>query len=112
MPNIIQQLKDANAEQNTAKILNLLPELFRAVDDGLIKVLPCKVGDTVFLLCCSKIYECEILEFTAYKHVITAKLYIRSDGRSTYSSIIDFGKTVFLTREAAEKALKESKHGN
>jgi len=46
MPDIIQRLKDAYAE-NPAKALELLPELFKQYDDGLIPVLPCKVGDSI-----------------------------------------------------------------
>lgn len=70
--------------------------------------LPCKVGDVVYILRNSKIYNCEVLKFTVYKHVITAKLYTRSDTMVRYLSVMDFGKTVFPSYEAAEAALKES----
>ena len=46
MPDIIQRIKDAYAE-NHAKALKLLPELFQAADEGKIVVLPCKVGDRI-----------------------------------------------------------------
>ena len=36
------------ANTNPAEALKLLPELFRAVHEGIIVELPCKVGDTVY----------------------------------------------------------------
>ena len=92
MPNIIDRLKNAQAEKDTAKIINtLLPELFQAEKDGLIKVLPCKVGTEIYCIGANgKIQE-------RYFSL-------------TYNRPSDFGKTVFLTHEAAEKALKESEN--
>ena len=116
MPDIIQRLKDAYAE-NHAKALKLLPELFQAADEGKIIVLPCKAGDTVYINddywgnCC-KGYVADISTqifmgknrscFTAsFLSTLICKEFIRD----FYSE--DFGKTVFLTCESAEAALKE-----
>jgi len=111
---IIDQLKSALVEKNYARIVNLLPKLFQAEKDGLIVELPCKVGDTVYV---------------TYKTITAIRKCVVNKIRSTFAGtdfalnlnenkahitdwehveIKDFGKTVFLTREAAEKALKES----
>ena len=50
MPNIVKTLKGLYATDKAA-CLNMLPELFRMYSEGLIKVLPCKVGDTVYAYC-------------------------------------------------------------
>lgn len=68
-------------------------------------VLPCKVGDTVCYpsSSCDKIFEKTIDE-----------ILINEEGdyihfASTYMPLENIGKTVFLTREEAESALKTSK---
>lgn len=72
--------------------------------------LPCKVGDTVFVV--EKIAK----EWKIIKdHVETIGIGYYADGVNIYQFdgikidgyFEDFGKTVFLTREAAEQALKE-----
>lgn len=72
--------------------------------------LPCKVGDTVFVV--EKIAE----EWKIIKdHVETIGIGYYADGVNIYQFdgiktdgyFEDFGKTVFLTREEAERALKE-----
>lgn len=71
--------------------------------------LPCKVGDTVFVV--EKIAE----EWKIIKdHVETIGIGYYADGVNIYQFdgiktdgyFEDFGKTVFLTREEAERALK------
>lgn len=74
-----------------------------------VKVFPCEIGDTVYYhktLCDGKdtmvieedtvkrflIYSIETLAMISFNHALSCD---------------DFGKTVFLTREEAEKALKE-----
>lgn len=72
------------------------------LEKGVI-VLPCKVGDTIYR--CGypskKVYEWEI------EHV---KLYLDEivfvDDSDNEFTAEDIGKTVFLTREEAEKALE------
>ena len=69
--------------------------------------LPCNVGDTVYLIKNHNIYERKVTRIIFDPRTIIqlmAKDYV------CYASHIgrnDFGKTVFLTREEAEKALKE-----
>ena len=63
-------------------------------------VPPCKVGDTVWLVLFGKIYPHKIKEFQINKFGGFAC-------SSMHFPFQDFGKTVFLTKEDAEQALKE-----
>lgn len=63
---------------------------------------PCKVGDTVHRIVCNKVYSDWIIEsIVIYQDEIG--FY---DDSENYFTVYDIGKTVFLTREEAEKALK------
>lgn len=70
--------------------------------------IPCKVGDSIF--CDGKLFadRCagEVMEFTA--DVVRAQVCTTHRGEiDMIFNFKDFGKIVFLTREEAEKALKE-----
>ncbi len=107
-------------------------ELVNAKDEGRIVVLPCKVGDTVYFhddyvwtcdcrecdhFCpgyCGDPNEClktnssrKSPECIGIKEKTVAK-----ENLLQYLYWEDFGKTVFLTREEAEKALAERKKDN
>lgn len=77
------------------------------LENGVV-VLPCKVGDTVYIIT------------TASKKIIITKVigiwkYENGDAVLTESGGIHqnlWGKTVFLTREEAEAALKEQNVNN
>ena len=88
-----------------------LAEYETAEEEGRLVVLPCKVSDTVFVIEnthieISEIYKIEI-NHTAFEDrtYYLEKLAKRGMLYRYYNR--DFGKTVFLTREEAEKALKE-----
>lgn len=88
------------------------------LEHGVI-VLPCKVGDTVYVLTSDSItgFEKSRVKRMLLKNLqdgMTIKIIIPcvcddwgGAVREFYPE--DFGKTVFLTREEAEKALKERK---
>lgn len=75
-------------------------------------VPPCKVGDTVYVIQLCEIYECRVNEIcmsAGNNNVVvldrfTNGFIIRRYGAEYFNA---FGKTVFLTREEAEKALAE-----
>ena len=90
MPDIIQRLKSAYIS-NPAEALNMLPELFQRYDEGLIKVLPC---NTVYEI--HEDQDCGSLDL----------FYWISSRPIELKDIPLIGKTVFLTREAAKKALE------
>ena len=81
------------------------------IANGVI-VLPCKVGDKLYILysVTKEIEECDITGF-----IIQTKHDVIQFKDGTIYTIWDkdynahFGKTLFLTREEAEKALERSK---
>ena len=72
--------------------------------------LPCKVGDTIYEVFMNHLPPF-IQETTIEKIIITSKgLRIKLSRNSVYeTSISALGKTIFFTREEAEKALEERK---
>ena len=87
-------------------LCKFLRELAEADKDGRVVVVPCKVGDKLYRVFAGEIFE----------HRVGSMKYFAIQGRwdiETYpfcpcveSSI---GKTIFLTREEAEKALEAMK---
>ena len=90
-----------------------LRELAEADKDGHVVVLPCKVGDIVWenLDGMRHPRKC-VIEFANIGSHVTTIVFSTVDGlREQYGvNLSSFGKTVFLTREEAEKAL-EVKNG-
>ena len=87
-----------------------LRKLAEADKDGRVVVLPCKVGQRVFALMDmdKHISECEVKQIGRGKEICFIGLEpIGARGREYGVSLNGFGKTVFLTREEAEKALEE-----
>lgn len=83
--------------------------LLRAQADGRLVVLPCKVGQRVFALLDTDkhISECEVKQIGMGNKIGFIGLEsIGARGREYGVSLNGFGKTVFLTREEAEKALE------
>ena len=87
-----------------------LRELAVADQEGRVIVLPCKVGQRVFALLDTDkhISECEIKQIGLGNEIGFVVLEpIGARGRKYGVALNGFGKTVFLTREEAEKALAE-----
>ena len=92
-----------------------LRELAEAEKDRRLVVLPCKVGDTVYMI--ERIFDIDngVCDEICARKVIghggnnLNKLWLIGSGGiyNVYIFVSDFGKTVFLTREEAEKALQE-----
>lgn len=70
-------------------------------EQGKLLKLPCAVGDTVYTIYSDE--DSSFIEESKVEEVSTHRVWIDS----TYFDYDDFGKTVFLTREEAEAALKE-----
>ena len=79
-----------------------LRELAEADKDGRLVVLPCKVGNTVYFALLGKIIEKQVFSIVLFSN--STRIYC--DGTSEYFRPEDIGKTFFLTREGAEKALE------
>ena len=99
-------------QQIDKKKLAHISELANAENEGRLVVLPCKVGDTLYYF--PRYYAksgydpepVEVTEVNYFSGAIVVKCYMDPD---SWIEIIpgDFGKTVFLTREEAEAALRE-----
>jgi len=84
-------------------------------EQGLLIKLPCKVGDTVYVYnldVCDWVMSPKVLTFNLCQSGWFVTLDMGStdkhpDGEAWCMKLSDFGKTIFLTREEAEKALKE-----
>lgn len=85
-------------------------------DKSLIVELPCRVGDTVYYinkrfhiaLHTNSIYEATVVRIVITDKFTSAVIQIHNEnGCTEIPDIKDFGKTVFLSREEAENALKE-----
>lgn len=106
--------------------LNKLGEYEKAEEQGLLVRLPCKVGDTVWVVT-SPInvfgydeYDGDA-EYEVYESFLSSVSYYASGeqfriyAKVTNSFIVayfrecDFGESIFLTREDAEKKLEEMK---
>lgn len=82
-----------------------LRELAEADKDGRLVVLPCKVGDTVYFALLGRIIEKQVFSIVSFSN--STRIYC--GGTSEYFRTEDIGKTFFLTREEAEKALEAMK---
>ena len=102
-------------------VADKLGEYERAEEQGLLVRLPCKVGATVWELClCDdgnyKIFPMIVKTISEYGTLRQVKkdktiwnIYAERDYTYMYKSFADFGKTVFSTKEEAEKKLEEMK---
>lgn len=88
-----------------------LRELAEADKDGRCVVLPCKVGQRVFALLDTdkNISECEVKQIGMGNEIGFIGLEpIGARGREYGVALNGFGKTVFLSRKEAEKAMEVS----
>lgn len=91
-----------------------LAEYEQLEEKGLLVRLPCKVGDTVYVPTRVLVSEFKItaifcdIHGTYFYWLFYCGIYERTSGFSER----DIGKTVFLTREEAEKKLEEMKNGH
>lgn len=99
-----------------------------AEEQGLLLRLPCKVGDTVWVVTSpfnvfddieydedmkDEVYEAFISSVTFYKDNEQYRIYAKATNQfiGAYFRECDFGKTVFLTRAEAEAKLTEERCG-
>lgn len=105
--------------KDVAELLEELKSYKETEEQGLLVRLPCKVGDIVWELClCDdgnyKIFPMIVKTISEYgtlrqvkKDITIWNIYAESDYTYMYKSFTDFGKTVFSTKEEAEKKLEE-----
>lgn len=96
------------------QVIKKLAEYEDLEEQGKLLKLPCKVGDMVFdLVLCDdsqyRIFEMRVCNINYFGDVHKGKVwnvYLEDECSKAYRSFYDFGKTVFLTHEQAELALK------
>ena len=84
-------------------------ELLRAEKDGRLVVLPCKAGDELWSFStypAARVYGFTVTDIST----LNGRTVLNTLGCGTLWER-DIGKTVFLTREEAEKALEARKNG-
>ncbi len=89
-----------------------LRELYKADKDGRVVVLPCKVGDTIYFARANPILQYKVTGYEMREASISQVRSKHVDKETGLTFNFTFrpgsiGKTVFLTREEAEKALQE-----
>ena len=82
-----------------------LRELAEADKDGHVVVLPCKVGDGLWTFCSHPVEQ--VYSFTVTDISTLNGRTLLNTSRCGVMDARDVGKTVFLTREEAKKALQE-----
>ena len=131
---LIELLNDSFAEQYEKRYLLTAQHTADHLIAAGVIVPPCKVGDKLYAISENRIKECTCYEFMMHTELtICAEFncdydckgcpfsHWAQDYSGEYSchgeygehffSLGDFGKTVFLTREEAEKALAERREG-
>ena len=84
---------------------NRLLDIATAEADGRLVILPCNVGDTVFKITRHRV------DVSGYRMEWEWETYVEAI-KFRYSMLDAIGKTVFLTREEAENALKNMEDDN
>ncbi len=88
--------------------ISRMVKLMKSDVEGRVVVRPCKVGQRVFALMDKHISECEVKQIGMGNEIGFIGLEpIGARGREYGVALNGFGKTVFLSREEAKKALQK-----
>lgn len=102
VPELVKDWSDLYTIVGECGGLDRVRALAEADKDGRLVVLPCKAGDTVYFALLGRIIEKQVFSIVSFSN--STRIYC--DGTSEYFRPEDIGKTFFLTREEAEKALE------
>ena len=111
-------------ENNRHNVLQKLADYEDLEEQGRLIKLPCKVGDTVYVVTSpfnvfddieydenmkDEVYESYVSSITFYECGEQYRIYAKATNHfiGAYFRECDFGKTVFLTKSEAEAKLKE-----
>lgn len=92
------------------KCCNKLAEYEDLEEQGLLVRLPCKVEDSLYCIVNGEVKKLKVHSFGVPAFGITDIEFKYVDGFKILRFIGELGKTVFLTREEAEKKLEELKN--
>ena len=93
--------------KDVAELLEELKSYKEAEEQGLLVRLPCKVGDSVFIIVGKDISRQGIRKI----EISDNSIIFKTNRQKRIFHVAEFGKSVFLTREEAEKKLEEMKNG-
>ena len=100
---LVELLKDTLHEWECDVSIKTVTEIAEHLISNGVIVPPCKVGDRVYRPSdCLGVVQFVIISFNIYE----SEMFFTDDSENIIY-LSDIGKTVFLTREEAEKALKE-----
>lgn len=112
-------LQDLIGDQKASEALDRFRQLAKADRDGRLLALPCKVGDTVYYWDGCQIIDYKVESFSVFDENVWLMYGVHREkrngivfGREFWAHEFYYCKTVFLTREEAEKALEAIKDGN
>lgn len=91
-------------------MINRLAELEDLEEQGLLVRLPCKVEDSLYCIVNGEVKKLKVHSFGVPAFGITDIEFKYVDGFKIVRFVGEVGKTVFLTREEAEKKLEEMKN--
>lgn len=97
-------------EEYISKLSDKLGAYEDAEEQDLLLKLPCKVGNELFLSDYPTIH-CRLKEYKFIGNEVAIVIDCWEWQRTCTRMLSDFGKTVFLTKEEAEKALEQMKAG-
>lgn len=95
--------------KDVAELLEELKSYKDLEEQGLLMRLPCKVGEKLWCIVNSTIRELRVHHFNMPAFGTTDIVFRYADGFKLERFVGEIGKTVFLTREEAEKNLEEMK---
>lgn len=108
-----EEITDGLLKPFADKILTKLAVYEDLEEQGLLVRLPCKVGDIMFRI--NKGAKNPVIELTVTQIDITTRSYnlevIDRECGELMCFKSDIGRTIFLTREEAEKKLEEMENG-
>lgn len=111
-----RKLAETEKNNDNDRLTEHIRELLKADKDGRVVVLPCKVGDTVYEVTNRKTiseYRVKKICVELFCTFIEWDIVTGFVDKSIFGvSVDEIGKTVFLTREEAEKALEARKDGD
>lgn len=96
------EIKSLEGEWNAMR--KVVDSYRKAEEQGLLVRLPCKVGGVVYYITGSGIYKAKVVTFRVNESDVRVYCERNFMGLIGFEGV--YGKTVFLTREEAEAALK------
>lgn len=96
-------IKCAEEHEQLAEWLEELKSYKDLDEQGLLVRLPCKVGDSVFIIVGKDISRQGIRKI----EISDNNIIFKTNRQKRIFNVAEFGKTVFLAREDAEKKLEE-----